>query len=84
MEFSLAQIIGAVAGFLVVFYFKELNSSVKEVVKSVQELNVKVGAIVERTENHTLEIEILRNKQDNLQSDVAHIKAHIARDNENA
>lgn len=77
MEVSLQDFMVAIAGFLTVYYFKELNGSVKEAVKSVDSLNTAVGVIIAKTETHTNEIEILRNKTDTISSDVAHIKAHM-------
>lgn len=77
MDLSLQDVIVSVASFLVVYYFKELSTSVKDAVKSVEELNAKVGVIIEKTKTHSTEIEILRDKYDGLRSDVAHIKAHI-------
>lgn len=71
------EILIAIGVFLAAYYFKELNSSVKDAVKSVKELNTQVAVIIERTETHGHEIATLREKQDNLQNDVAHIKAHI-------
>lgn len=77
MDITLQDVIVGIASFLVVYYFKELSSSVKDAVKSVEALNAKVGVIIEKTKSHEYEIVILREKQDSLVSDVAHIKAHM-------
>jgi hypothetical protein len=77
MDITLQDVLVSVASFLVVYYFKELSGDVKSAVKSVQELNAKVGVILQNIETHSNEIEILREKQSNLVADVAHIKAHI-------
>lgn len=74
---TLFEISLAIAAFLGAYSFKELNTNVKLAVDSVKELNTKVAVVIERTETHGHEIVILREKQDNLQSDVAQIKAHI-------
>ena len=78
---NLPEILTAICAFLVAYYFKELSNSIKLAVDSVKELNAKVGVIIERTETHSNEIEILREKTDTITSDVAHIKAHIGRNN---
>lgn len=77
---TLQDVIVAVASFLVVYYFKELSSSVREAVKSIEALNTKMGVLVEKTKTHDSEIELLREKQDMMVSDIAHIKAHIKHD----
>lgn len=82
MSPEVLNILLSVLGFLAVYYFKELSSDIKEAVKSVNELNTKVGVIIERTDSHSNEIMAIKNKQDNIVSDVAHIKAHLGRDNE--
>lgn len=74
---DLANVVYSIAGFLAIYYFHDMAKSIKDAVKSIDDLNMKVGIVVERTETHSNEIEILRNKQDNLVADVAHIKAHI-------
>jgi FtsZ-binding cell division protein ZapB len=74
---TIQDIILGVASFLVIYYFKELSANVKNAVESVQELNGKVGVIIERTETHSTEIYNLREKAETMSSDVAHIKAHI-------
>jgi FtsZ-binding cell division protein ZapB len=77
MEVTFPQFIVGTAAFLAVYFFRELNANVKEAVGSVKELNTKIAVVIERTETHSHEIVILREKQDNLQNDVAQIKAHI-------
>lgn len=74
---ELFDIIVSVAGFFSAYYVKQLSESIREAVTSIKDLNQKVAVIIERTETHSHEIQILREKQDNLQSDVAHIKAHL-------
>lgn len=73
------DIIISIAGFLSAYYVKQLSDSITEIVSSIKDLNQKVAVIIERTETHGHEIQILREKHDNLSSDVAHIKAHIDR-----
>jgi FtsZ-binding cell division protein ZapB len=74
---ELFDIVVSVAGFFSAYYVKQLSESIREAVTSIKDLNQKVAVIIERTETHSHEIQILREKQDNLQSDVAHIKAHL-------
>ena len=73
------DIIISIAGFLSAYYVKQLSESIREIVGSIKDLNQKVAVIIERTETHSHEIQILREKHDNIASDVAHIKAHIER-----
>ena len=80
---ELSNIIIGVAAFFSTYYIKQLSDTIKEVTVSVKDLNSKVAVIVERTETHGHEIQVLRDKQDNLRSDVAHIKAHLGGKNEN-
>jgi FtsZ-binding cell division protein ZapB len=77
MKIELFDIAVSIAGFFSAYYVKQLADAIKEAVQSIKDLNQKVAVIIERTETHSHEIQILREKQDNLQSDVAHIKAHI-------
>lgn len=77
MKIELFDIIVSIAGFFSAYYVRQLSDSIKEAVSSIKDLNQKVAVVIERTETHGHEIQILREKQDNLQSDVAHIKAHI-------
>jgi len=76
---ELNQVFVGIAAFLAIFYFHDLASSIKEATSAIKELNIKVGVIIERTEVHAHEIAFLREKQDNLQNDMAQIKAHITR-----
>lgn len=62
-------------GFLLVFYFKQMNESAKEAVISIKRLNEKVAVVIERTESHQYEIERLRLRHETLITDVAMIKA---------
>jgi len=74
---ELFDIIVSVAGFFSAYYVKQLSDSIQEAVSSIKDLNSKVAVIIERTETHGHEIQILREKHDNIASDVAHIKAHM-------
>jgi outer membrane murein-binding lipoprotein Lpp len=74
---DLSNIILGVAAFLGAFFLKNLSKNIEEITISVKDLNNKVAVIIERTETHGQEIQILREKHDNIASDVAHIKAHI-------
>lgn len=74
---ELANIILGVATFFAAYFLKNVAKNIEEITNSVKDLNNKMAVIIERTETHGHEIQILREKQDNLQSDVAHIKAHI-------
>lgn len=77
MHLSIAELLLGIGAFLSAYYFRELNSSVKDVVKSVQHLNTQMAVIIERTEIHSGEIESLRTKHDNFSTDLASIRAHI-------
>lgn len=74
---ELSSIILSVAGFLSVYYIRQLSDSLKEAVQNIKELNSSMAVIIQRTETHAFEIEILRNKQDNLVNDIAMLKATI-------
>ena len=74
---ELFDIIVSVAGFFSAYYVKQLSDSIKEAVSAIKDLNSKVAVIIERTETHGHEIQILREKHDTMASDVAHIKAHM-------
>lgn len=74
---ELFDIVVSVAGFFSAYYVKQLSDSIKEAVSAIKDLNSKVAVIIERTETHGHEIQILREKHDNIASDVAHIKAHM-------
>lgn len=74
---ELFDIVISVAGFFSAYYVKQLSDSIREAVSSIKDLNSKVAVIIERTETHGHEIQILREKHDNIASDVAHIKAHM-------
>lgn len=74
---ELFDIVISVAGFFSAYYVKQLSDSIREAVSSIKDLNSKVAVIIERTETHGHEIQILREKHDTIASDVAHIKAHM-------
>lgn len=74
---ELFDIVVSVAGFFSAYYVKQLSDSIREAVIAIKDLNSKVAVIIERTETHGHEIQILREKHDNMASDVAHIKAHM-------
>jgi hypothetical protein len=74
---ELFDIVVSVAGFFAAYYVKQLSDSIREAVDSIKDLNSKVAVVIERTETHGHEIQILREKHDNMASDVAHIKAHM-------
>lgn len=74
---ELFDIVVSVAGFFSAYYVKQLSDSIREAVDAIKDLNQKVAVVIERTETHGHEIQILREKHDNIASDVAHIKAHI-------
>lgn len=75
MVLDLNNIVLSVGAFFAAFYIKQLSESIKEAVTSVKELNSKVAVIIERTEHHSNEITVLRDKQDNIIADLAHLKA---------
>ena len=77
MNLQITEVIVSIAGFLVVFYFKQFNDSIKEVVVNIKKLNEKMGIIVERTESHSYEIELLRTKNESLVADVAILKSRM-------
>ena len=74
---ELFDIVVSVAGFFSAYYVKQLSDSIKEAVEAIKDLNQKVAVVIERTETHGHEIQILRDKHDNIAHDVAQIKAHI-------
>lgn len=74
---ELPNIILSVAGFFSVYYIRQLSESIKDAVENIKDLNSKMAVIIQRTETHAFEIELLRNKQDNLVSDIAMLKAQI-------
>lgn len=76
---DLSDIILGFATFFGTYYVKQLSMSINEITYSIRDLNQKMAIIIERTETHGHEIQILREKHDNIASDVAHIKAHIER-----
>lgn len=71
------DIVLSICGFLAVYLIRNMSESLKEMSEATKELNEKVAVIIERTETHGQEITYLREKQDNIISDVAHIKARI-------
>ena len=74
---ELSNLILGAATFFGAYFLKNLSKNIEEITQSVKDLNNKVAVIIERTETHGHEIQILREKHDNIASDVAHIKAHI-------
>lgn len=74
---ELPNIILGIAAFFGAYYVKELSHNLQQVTDSIRDLNQKMAIIIERTETHNHEIQILREKHDNIASDVAHIKAHM-------
>lgn len=74
---ELSNIILGIATFFGAYFLKQLSKSMEDITYSVKDLNNKMAVIIERTETHNHEIQILREKHDNIASDVAHIKAHI-------
>ena len=72
MDASLLQnIIMAVAGYFSVRYLKKVSEDITKATDSIEKLNSKVAVVIERTETHSFEIELLRTKQDKLVEDVA-------------
>lgn len=71
---SFQEIIIALAGFFSAYYVKQMAQTLRDVVRSVNELNNNVATIIERTEHHGEEINKLRSTQEELLRDVAHIK----------
>lgn len=74
---EVSNIVLGLAGFFGAYYVKELSHNLQQVTDSIKDLNQKMAIIIERTETHNHEIQILREKHDNIASDVAHIKAHM-------
>lgn len=73
---ALEQIVLSAAGFFAAFYLKSLADSSRQVSESIKELNERVATVIERTETHANEIQILRLRQDDLIVDVAKLSAH--------
>jgi len=72
LDASLLQnIIMAVAGYFSVRYLKKVSEDITKATDSIEKLNSKVAVVIERTETHSFEIELLRTKQDKLVEDVA-------------
>jgi uncharacterized protein YoxC len=74
---ELSSIVLGIATFFAAYFLKNLSKSMEEITESVKDLNKKVAVIIERTETHGQEIQILREKHDSISNDVAQIKAHI-------
>jgi uncharacterized protein YoxC len=74
---EVSDIVFSIATFFGTYFLNNLSKNIQEVTDSVKDLNKKMAIIIERTETHNNEIQILRQKHDNIASDVAHIKAHL-------
>jgi uncharacterized protein YoxC len=81
-ENILQSIIIAVAGYFSVRYLKKVSEDISKATESIDKLNGKVAVIIERTETHSFEIELLRAKQDKLVEDVAVITTMVKIKNE--
>ncbi len=75
---TLDHVIYSAAAFFAISYFREFTNQFKEVSKSIKELNEKIAVIIERTENHSTEIGLIRKDQRDMLEDISRIKAHIS------
>jgi uncharacterized protein YoxC len=67
----LRAIILAIAAYFSARYLKKISEDIGKATDSIEKLNSKVAVVIERTETHSFEIELLRAKQDKLVEDVA-------------
>lgn len=67
----LRSIILGVAAYFSARYLKNISEDISKATESIEKLNGKVAVVIERTETHSFEIELLRAKQDKLVEDVA-------------
>lgn len=75
---TLDTVIYSSAAFFAISYFREFTNQFREVSKSIKELNEKIAVIIERTENHSTEISLIRKDQKDMLEDISRIKAHIS------
>lgn len=62
----LIQVLLAVLGFFGVLTLNDVKNTIKEATKSIEELNIKVAVVIERTEHHAEEIEKIKDNQHRL------------------
>jgi len=58
------QIALSILGCLGLYILNDLKKAVNEATKSVGQLNIKVGVIIEKTERHDKEIDDMKEKQE--------------------
>lgn len=53
---NIQTVIMGICGFMMIYYFDSINSTIKEVTKQLSNLHTKIAVVVERIDKHDREI----------------------------